>query len=607
MEGLLNIYKERGFTSFDVVAKLRGILGEKKIGHLGTLDPEAEGVLPVLVGRATKLAPLLEGGEKVYRTTLLLGITTDTQDTTGRLLLRRPVEIEEEALRALIRSFEGEQQQIPPEYSAKKVEGQKLVDLARQGREVERKSCPIHISQIEIIRVDLPRVEIRVYCSAGTYIRTLCHDIGEKAGCGGAMESLLREQAGPYRLQDALKLDEITSLNLTGLLQGETHLLKQLLGQFSGFVCHARWEKLARNGNILRLDQGDLEEAIRDGSTVHVMDAGRNPIGLFRYNEKKGLLKPEVMMGAGEPAKPFKPRPSVVSLGKFDGVHVGHQAIFRAMLRQAEEEGLGTLLFSFTNPPEALVHQKSEELLTTAEEKRRLVKELGIGKLIEARFTRAMREMPAETFLKDVLIGRCGMRRIVVGPDCSFGKDRTGNVAYLEAQARELGFTVTVVPKVEVDGEIVSSSRIKTLVKEGKMEEAARCLGRPFAVAGRVGYGRHIGKILGFPTLNLAMPADKVFPPLGVYASMTRIKGQTICSMSNFGVKPTLGREPHPGWETHLFEDQMDCYGLPCHLDLMTYTREEKKFGSLEELREQLKEDERRICEILRFDQDDSL
>ncbi|MBP3729249.1 MAG: tRNA pseudouridine(55) synthase TruB, partial [Lachnospiraceae bacterium] len=141
MDGLLIVNKEKGFTSFDVVAKLRGILGEKKIGHLGTLDPEAEGVLPVMVGRATRLAPLMGEGEKVYRCTLLLGIRTDSQDTTGRLLERRPVACTEEELRAVVSSFIGEQDQLPPMISAKKVEGQRLYALARQGKEVERKSC----------------------------------------------------------------------------------------------------------------------------------------------------------------------------------------------------------------------------------------------------------------------------------------------------------------------------------------------------------------------------------------------------------------------------------------------------------------------------------
>lgn len=598
MDGLLIINKERGFTSFDVVAKLRGILGEKKIGHLGTLDPEAEGVLPVVVGRATKLAPLLSGGDKVYRATLLLGVTTDTQDTAGHLLERRPVEIEEVVLRRLILSFVGEQDQVPPMVSAKKVDGKKLVDLARQGKEVERKAARIEIHQIEIVKMDLPRVEMRIHCSAGTYIRTLCHDIGEKAGCGGAMESLVREEASGCRLQDALKLDEVTSLVLTGLLPREMRPLPELLRQFAGFVCDERGAILAWNGNPVRMDRGRMEKPVPDGSCVHVMDPEHRSIGLFRYDEKKQMLRPEVMIGPKEETRPARPRPSVLSLGKFDGVHIGHQAILREMLRQAGEEKMGTVLFSFTNPPEALTAHRSEELLTTAEEKRLLLKELGIGKIVEARFTRAMRDMPAETFLKDVLIGRYGMKKIVVGPDCCFGKDRVGSVDFLRRHAEELGYTVTVVEKVLMDGEIVSSSRIKALIKEGRMEEAARCLGRPFAVRGRVGYGRHLGEQLGFPTLNLRMPPEKVFPPRGVYATVTELEGQRYPGMSNFGVKPTVEKDAPPACETHLLTGHGNWHGTSCRLQFLQFIRPEKTFSDVEHLREQLESDQEQITRI---------
>lgn len=595
MDGLLIVNKEKGFTSFDVVAKLRGILGEKKIGHLGTLDPEAEGVLPVLLGRATRLAPLMGESEKVYRCTLLLGIRTDTQDTTGRLLERRPVSCTEEELRSLIPSFTGEQDQLPPMVSAKKVEGQRLYALARQGKEVERKSCRIHIDDIQILSMDLPRVELRVCCSAGTYIRTLCHDIGEKLGCGGAMEMLVREAAGPYELGEAISLDEICSLVLTGSLHKRICSLNNLLRQYAGFVCTAQGEKYALNGNPLSLSLGKLEKPIWDGFCVHVMKADRSSIGLFRYKESGNKLVPEVMIPPEEKKVKAAPRPSVVSLGKFDGVHIGHQAIIREMLRQAEEEKLKTLLFSFTNPPESMTQHRKEELLTTAEEKRLLLKEMGIQTLVEARFTRAMREMPAEQFLKDVLIGRYGMKKIVVGPDCSFGKDRQGNVAYLLEMAPLFGFTVTVVEKVRLEGDIVSSSRIKTLVKEGKMNEAARCLGRPFNVKGRVGYGRHLGEFLGFPTLNIKMPGEKVFPPRGVYAALTKLDEESLPGMCNFGVKPTVENDAPPSLEVHVFHDIPDLYGRLCRVELLQWMRPELRFDSLESLQAQLKQDKEQL------------
>lgn len=210
--GVLNVYKEAGYTSFDVVAKLRGILKQKKIGHTGTLDPDALGVLPVCLGKATKLCDMLTDWTKTYEAELMLGVTTDTQDLSGRILIKKPVSVGEDELRACITSFVGEQMQIPPMYSALKVNGKKLYELAREGKTVERAARKVHFHQIEIQKVELPVVRFTVTCSKGTYIRTLCHDIGEKLGCGGAMKSLLRRGVGIFDVQEALTLEVIEAL-----------------------------------------------------------------------------------------------------------------------------------------------------------------------------------------------------------------------------------------------------------------------------------------------------------------------------------------------------------------------------------------------------------
>ena len=191
--GIINVYKEKGYTSFDVVARMRGICGQKKIGHTGTLDPDAEGVLPVCLGKATKVCDMLTDSDKVYRAVMQLGIETDTQDLTGTVLSACEVPVlTETEIRDVIRTFQGEIMQVPPMYSALKVNGKKLCDLARAGVTVERKARPVTIYEIRIERVELPEIELTVSCSKGTYIRTLCHDIGQKFGCGAAMKSLLR-------------------------------------------------------------------------------------------------------------------------------------------------------------------------------------------------------------------------------------------------------------------------------------------------------------------------------------------------------------------------------------------------------------------------------
>ncbi len=209
MDGVINIYKEAGWTSFDVVAKMRGILKIKKIGHTGTLDPAATGVLPVCIGKGTKKVESFMADDKVYRAVMLLGVTTDSQDMTGEILSKTEVNADEGRVREAVMSFVGGYDQLPPMYSAKKVGGKKLVDLARKGVEVERKPRFVNIMDIDIEEMNLPRVTMKVTCSKGTYIRTLCHDIGQKLGCGAAMESLVRTRVGRFKIEDAVKLEDL--------------------------------------------------------------------------------------------------------------------------------------------------------------------------------------------------------------------------------------------------------------------------------------------------------------------------------------------------------------------------------------------------------------
>ena len=191
-DGMINVCKEKGFTSHDVVAKLRGILHQKKIGHTGTLDPDATGVLPVCLGKGTKLCDMITDRDKTYRAVMMLGRTTDTQDISGQILTEKAVNVDEREVRDAAVSFVGDYMQIPPMYSAIKVDGKKLYELARAGQEVERKARHVVINALNITEIQLPYVTMEVTCSKGTYIRTLCQDIGEKLGCGACMTELVR-------------------------------------------------------------------------------------------------------------------------------------------------------------------------------------------------------------------------------------------------------------------------------------------------------------------------------------------------------------------------------------------------------------------------------
>ena len=245
-DGILIIDKPAGWTSMDVCAKLRGILREKRVGHAGTLDPMATGVLPVFVGRATRAVQFAENGRKEYHAVLKLGVVTDTQDVTGTVLETHPVTVGAEEVGAALGHFTGELSQLPPMYSALKVNGQKLCDLARQGRTVERKPRPVTIYELELTEQTAPdEFSLRVVCSKGTYIRTLCHDLGQALGCGGCMAALRRTMAAGFRIEEAVTLDEAQSKGGALLLP-----LDEYFRAYPRFtVQNETQEKRAYNGN----------------------------------------------------------------------------------------------------------------------------------------------------------------------------------------------------------------------------------------------------------------------------------------------------------------------------------------------------------------------
>ena len=287
IHGVINVYKEKGYTSHDVVAKLRGIVGQKKIGHTGTLDPDAEGVLPVCFGRATRLCDMLTDKDKVYETVMLLGIETDTQDISGSVVKELPTEhLTEEIVLKAIKRFEGSYAQVPPMYSALKVNGQKLYELAREGKIVERKARQVEIFSIEVLEMKLPRVRMRVHCSKGTYIRTLCHDIGQALACGACMETLLRTRVERFTIDDAKKLGEIESLKKEGHLSEILLPIDQMFSNYRKVTVLPRGEKLAYNGNSV-YKRNVAEGAASDGEEVRLYDKNGSFIGIYRYSEKK--------------------------------------------------------------------------------------------------------------------------------------------------------------------------------------------------------------------------------------------------------------------------------------------------------------------------------
>ncbi|GHU63570.1 tRNA pseudouridine synthase B [Clostridia bacterium] len=296
IHGILNVNKETGYTSHDVVAKLRRILGQKKIGHTGTLDPNASGVLPICLGKATKLCELFTDKDKTYQARLCLGVETDTQDMTGEILRKKEVSCTEEEILHTFKKFLGKQEQIPPMYSAVKIKGKRLYELAREGKTVERTARKIEISSLVLQKIDLPYVDFEVVCSKGTYIRTLCADIGKNLSCGAAMFSLIRTRSGNFNLENSLYLTQIEDLWNKKSLFEHILLIEDSLKYYPSMIILPEMEKSLVNGERFRIqdfhlcrlafcnENGEEEQATEQyPEYLCLYTVKKQLIGLYRY------------------------------------------------------------------------------------------------------------------------------------------------------------------------------------------------------------------------------------------------------------------------------------------------------------------------------------
>ena len=307
INGIINVYKEVGYTSRDAVSRLTGILRQRKIGHTGTLDPAAEGVLPMCVGKATKLCELLTDHKKQYIAVMKLGIATDTEDTTGEITEKTnyPENWYEENLTAenltkITDKFIGTQFQTPPMYSAKRVNGRRLYELAREGKVIERKPCEITVYGIEIKNIDIINREITVIvdCSKGTYIRTLCKDIGEALGCKAAMKSLLRTRTGDFYLENSYKLDEIEKIVKENRVDEIIIPIEKIFYNLRRIDVTGYAGVLLDNGGIVNMEEARLEtesDNIKDGEKFRMFNKDGEFKAVYCYYEKINALKIDKM------------------------------------------------------------------------------------------------------------------------------------------------------------------------------------------------------------------------------------------------------------------------------------------------------------------------
>lgn len=285
-------------------------------------------------------------------------------------------------------------------------------------------------------------------------------------------------------------------------------------------------------------------------------------------------------------------KPAAVAIGKFDGLHRGHKALLRQIL-EAREQGFMAVVFTFDPSPSAFFSGETVKGLTTKEEKRRFFRQLGIDVLIEFPLNAQTAAIPPQLFIEEILHKKMHAGLIAAGTDLSFGDRGKGDCSLLLEHAGRLGYRVKIIDKVYDGGQEISSTRVRDAVEKGKMEEAGRLLGAPYAIMGTVVHGRQIGRTLGFPTVNLLPPEDKLLPPNGVYLSGVECRMGSFYGVTNVGRKPTVehGKNPPVGVETYLYDFEEDIYDTFITVRLFSFCRPEMKFENLDALREQLKKD----------------
>lgn len=293
INGIINIFKEKKFTSHDVVAKMRGILKQKKIGHTGTLDPDATGVLLVCLGNATKLCDIITDRTKEYEAEMLFGVTTDTQDISGKVIKTSDVIPSDEEMKKAIEKFSKSYMQLPPMYSALKVNGKKLVDLAREGVEVDRKKRLVNIYSLEVLELKYPKAKLRVKCGKGTYIRTLCHDIGESLGCGASLTSLIRTEVSGFRAENAVTLSTLEKLRDEDKIKDILISTDRVFEDLKKLYVKDESRKYAYNGNKLNNKNfTKLDTDFSNNEKVCIYDLDKKFLGVYEFLESENAFKP---------------------------------------------------------------------------------------------------------------------------------------------------------------------------------------------------------------------------------------------------------------------------------------------------------------------------
>lgn len=518
------IDKEKGKTSFGVIRDIRKKINIKKVGHAGTLDPAATGLLIVCTGKKTKEIYKFQDLSKTYIGKITLGISTPSMDAETEPSSVKSLDgINEEEIEKTRKLFIGEIKQIPPMYSAIKHKGQSLYKYARKGIEIKRDPRKVSIYDFEITNISLPEISFKIKCSKGTYIRVIANDFGDKLGCGGYLSELRRSQIGDFKVEDALTFNDLQLLQIVDDVKNWWFIMK-----------------------IINFNDKDINSC-----------------------------------------------ESVVTIGTFDGLHLGHLEIIEELKKKSAELGLCSVVLTFYPHPRTVVAKDSGiKLLTPLEEKKLLFRNLGIDYLYIINFTKEFSKKTYKEFIDDIVIKEVRAKHLIIGYDHKFGKDRTGDKSKLVEYTRENGIEMTVVSARDISDGTVSSTKIRDALLEGELDLANKMLGRYYSMLGTVVEGAKRGRTLGFPTANIN-PDDenKLIPRNGVYFVRVNLNDKVYYGVANIGLRPTFNHAIKPITEVFIFDFDRDIYGEKLTLEFLSRLRNEIKFNSKEELENQIKLD----------------
>lgn len=597
MDGFINLFKPKKFTSHDALNIVRRSFPGTKIGHGGTLDPDATGVLPVCLGKATRLQEYVMGKQKQYEADIVFGITALSLDMSGDItVVDDAFQLDEEKLGEVLAGFIGVQQQIPPVISAIKKNGVPLYKLAKKGQEVETEPREIEIYGIRLLQVDkssdFPRARISVDCSKGTYIRSLGRDIGEAMGTVAVIDHLVRNGTGIFSVENAVTLSEIEdrvkNKDYSFVLSPEAAVAD--LRKYT-VTDGKQWKQIIDGNESPVLGEADGEVVIFDcyGSLMALGKIESEILKpqkiLWEPRKRKGKLKIFDM------AQYRSETPLAVAIGNFDGVHLGHRLLIDQCVKAAEKRGISSAVLTFSPHPQVYFQQKQHFELFSPAQKAEAVDGLGVDCLLTADFNRELAEMSPETFVEEILKQKLRAEIVYVGENFFFGKDGVGTAEALRAVAGEKGIEVVILPELKFDGETVSSSRIRKALSRGDVVFASRLLKQTYYVKGTVKEGRKLGRTIGFPTANLDFSDHIFIPQCGVYIANAFYDGKKHPAVACIGHRPTVEAGQKTNLEVHILDGAPDLYGKELKVQLLCILRGEKTFADLEELKAAIAED----------------